>query len=212
MGAGCNPCSLTVKVTDSNNKSDTKPFSFAVYPALQITGGPLHQGEKGVSYGTVGLTAAGGKPGTHTWTLAGATGLGPTSGTGTTFTVSGTPTAAGTAVLTLTDQFNTVGVPQSATVFTNMVLTASPTPQCSKAAGPCTKTIGTLAGGYTLVSVGAGTPPGMSVSISGANVNISGPTTLALVQTYSFSVTVRDGCACTGNGTDVKTLSIQITL
>jgi hypothetical protein len=210
---------MTIKVTDSNNRTQTRTYSaFNIYPQLQITGGSLHQGEKGVTYGSVPLTATGGKPGTQTWTLTGSTGLGPASGSGTSFTVTGTPTAAGTAVVTLKDAFNTAGVPQSATIFTNIVLTANPTPQsCPKLGGVCTRTIGTLSGGtggYACAPTGcttSGAPPGMTVSVSGSSVIISGNPLTASIQTYTFTVNVRDGCSCTANGTDAKSLSLQIT-
>jgi hypothetical protein len=208
-----NPCSknLTVQVTDSNNRSATKAFGFTVYPALQITGGSLHPGEVGLAYGTVSVTATGGKLGTHSWTVLGGTGLTPTSGSGTSFSTGGAPTTDGTATLKLTDAFNTVGVTQSATIFKHILLTPSTLQQCSKTGGTCTKVIGTItlgSGGYALDSVSGVVPPGMTVTVVGSNVQISGNPLAALVQTYTFTVTVKDSLT----GKDPKSLQLQITV
>jgi hypothetical protein len=103
------------------------------------------------------------------------------------------------------------GVTQTATIFKHILLTPSTLQQCSKTGGTCTKIIGTItlgSGGYALDTVGAGVPPGMTVTVVGSNVQISGNPLTALVQTYSFTVTVKDSLT----GKDTKSLQLQITV
>ncbi len=99
--------SFTVQVTDSANTTATQPLSIAVAPAaLNISTSSLPGGTVGASY-SQGLSASGGT-GSYTWSVS--TGSLPAGlSLATTGTISGTPTASGTASFTVqvTDSANT---------------------------------------------------------------------------------------------------------
>ena len=196
--------SFTVQVTDSANTSTTKPLSIAVAPAaLNISTSSLPGGTVGASY-SQGLSASGGT-GSYTWSVS--TGSLPAGlSLATTGTISGTPTASGTASFTVqvTDSANTsttkplsIAVAPAALNITTSSLPGG-TVGASYSQG-LSATGGT--GGYTWSVSTGGLPTGLSLSATGT---ISGTPTAP--GTASFTVKVTDSA----DTSTTKPLSIAV--
>jgi endo-1,4-beta-xylanase len=118
--------SVTVQVTDSTGAAASAPFQWTITSGLTITNpGPQH-GTVGVPL-SIALTASDSNPAaTVTWSATGLpAGFSPviTPTSATTATISGTPTAAGTSVLTVTATDNT-----GASASVSFTLTIAPAP------------------------------------------------------------------------------------
>ena len=196
--------SFTVQLSDSANTSTTKPLSIAVAPAaLNITTSSLPGGAVGTPY-TQGLSATGGIGG-YTWsTISGSLPAGLSlSASG---SISGTPTAPGTASFTVqvTDGAN-------ASATKPLSITVNPPGLSITAAAPPPGTVGvayqqTLSatggtGPYTWSVTAGSLPPGLSLASNGA---IGGTPTAA--GTSSFTAQVTDSA----NATATQALSIAI--
>jgi large repetitive protein len=180
---------FTVKVVDANLASITKTFGITVAPApLSITTTSLSNGQIGVPYSQA-LQASGGS-GTYTWSIsAGALPAGlnlNASGH-----ISGTPTAPGTANITVKVTDTASG---SATRALSITIAAALT------SGGCPSATGVAGGTYSAtLSASGGTPPyvwtiasgqlppGLALSASG---QISG--TPSTAGSFNFGIKVSD--------------------
>ncbi len=178
----------------------TKPASPSPSSPLTISSAAFHDGEVGVAYGQVSLSASGGTP-PYTWTVSQGTlpgGLALDPGG----TVSGAPTAAGPASFTVqvTDASGTTAQASASSFKIAPALTAGYLPAC--AGGNCVAEVGCVpclaakAFGYVngglppySFSVTAGTlPPGAVLSGMALDGSFDGTG-----GTYNFEVTVTDG-------------------
>ena len=182
--------SFTVQVKDSSNTTATKGLSITVNAAtLVISTSSLPPVAVGAAYSQT-LTATGGTGG-NTWSLAsGALPAGLTLAAN--GTISGTPTAAGTATFTVQvkDSSNTTATKDlsiTVTAGTVVITTDALPPATVGAAYTATLTASGGAGGYVW-SLGAGSlPAGVTLAPNGTLTGI--PTTPG---TVTFSVQVKD--------------------
>jgi streptogramin lyase len=203
--ASAGTVTFTVNVSDSAGTVATKSFTILVNPALAITPS-LPQGTALTNYNQTLTVTGGGVPYALTVTgfSAGTTGLTSgsitTNATAGTFTINGTPLAAGAFTFTaaVTDSIGAV-LNKTYTVTINPALTITPTLPQGTAGASYLHTI-TVAGGstpyttFTVTGFSAGTT-GLSaaaVTVNAANntVVVSGTPTTA--GTLAFTVNVSD--------------------
>jgi hypothetical protein len=168
------------------------PFTVAYAPlSISPSNGALPGGQTNQTY-SLTLTASGGS-GNYSWSIAGEAGgldLGPPSGTGATFNLTGTPAVADSApglslMVTLTD--TTTGQQEQTTYLIPVISTLSMTPSATS--------IATIMGGFPSASfsVSGGQPP-YTFSIGGqpAGVTIGSGGSLAgsPIQSGTFNAVV----------------------
>jgi hypothetical protein len=196
--------SFTVQVTDSAGGAASATFSVLIQPALIILTTSLPDGEVGVAYSQT-LAAAGGSP-PYTWSVSAGSlpaGLSLNPATG---TISGTPTAAGTAGFTVTVG-DSLGGTSSASLAISVVpavaITTTSLPD-GTVATPYSATL-TASGGltpYTWSIVSGSLPAGLTLN---ASTGVISGTPLS-VGTSSFTVGVTDSLG----GTATRALTITI--
>jgi len=199
---------FTVQVKDAKNSTGTKSLSIAIAAATQppsITTTSLPGGTVSTAYSTT-LAASGGKS-PYTWSVtSGSLPAGLSLGS-TTGTISGTPTASGTAsfnVQVKDANNNTATKSLTLSVVAPLQVTTSSLPNGQ--VGSSYSAFLVASGGATPYtwSVSSGTLPG-GLTLSASSGQISGtPTTTG---TSSFTIQVKDS----GNSTATKALSFTIT-
>src|SRR5437773_942960 len=196
-GAASPSSVATPPSTPRSTPTTTRPTATPTLPPLAITPGTMPLGEVGIAYPTVSFAATGGKP-PYTWSInAGAPPPGITLASN---SVSGTPTAAGTAPFTIaaTDAAGHVATSaRSIVVQPALAVTGfcelSP---CSVEAG-CTAVCGDLGsqsggvGPFTYSPQGT-LPPGMALS----TLSLTGPFPAG---SYKFGVQVSDALGATAS-------------
>ncbi|MCC6464531.1 MAG: putative Ig domain-containing protein, partial [Planctomycetes bacterium] len=215
---------FSLAVSIANTDPDENPYTFTVSgtasgspsppPALDITTTSLPAGAVGTPYSQTVSSTGGTAP--YTWTLGtGAPpGLSLAAGTGSTVTFSGTPTMAGTYTFNITvsdssspAQSDTQGytitiaaAPAALDITTTSLpngqqsVVYSTTVDCTGGTAPFTWTLG------------AGAPPGLSLSGTGAGATLSGTPTAA--GTYTFNITVSDSASPAQSDTQSFTVVI----
>ena len=184
---------VRLTVTDSGGRTATVTFTWTVLTPVTAQAPGNQTSTVGTAITALTLTASGGSGG-YTWTDPGAT-LPPGLGISPAGSVSGTPTAAGTAAVRLTV---TVSGGRTATVtFTWTVLT----PVTAQAPGNQTSTVGTAitaltltatggSGGYTWTDPSRTLPAGLALSPTGT---VTGTPTTAGSATVRLTVTDSGG-------------------
>ncbi|RKY14729.1 MAG: hypothetical protein DRP63_08045, partial [Planctomycetota bacterium] len=122
---------VTISVTDANNKTAQKDFTLVIYPELQITTTSLPDGYEGQTGYSVTLAATGGT-GTYTWTMTSANLPANLTWDATTATISG-DIATGTAgnyplQFEVTDGIQTITANLTLTVHTQLQITTTSLP------------------------------------------------------------------------------------
>ena len=208
---------FTVRVQDAAGQSDQQNLSIAISlsNAPSITTSTLPGGTVGVAYGPATLQTTGGN-GTLTWTISVGTlppGLGIAPSTGSSVTISGTPTAQGTFPFTVrvTDSLG-----QSDTRALSITISAAAPPPNPPDIETTTLPDGTVSQAYSQqvqLKAGTGTAPfTWSVSAGTLPAGLTlGPTgviagTPTAAGTSTFTVEVRDA----GGLLDTQVLSIKI--
>lgn len=199
---------FTITATDSsgNNYQGQAAYSITVSAptiAVASTPDPLPQGTVAASY-SASFSASGGT-GPYTITLDSGTlpdGLSFAAGG-----ISGTPTEGGSFPIVIRAQDSTAGGTYSGTQNFTLIVDA-PTIVLSPAspltggtiAAPYTATVSASGGtaGYTFAVTSGSLPPGLSPSLVGGNLQISGTPTGA--GTYNFIVTATDSSTGGGSG------------
>jgi hypothetical protein len=187
-----------VKVTDSNNNSDSKPFAFQIYPILNSATASFHPGEAGFAYSPVTVSSTGGT-GSYSWSLVAPNGLSISSGG----VVSGQPAAAATTItVRVSDGIATKDTVFSVPIASQVGLTPATLTTHAKVGTAYSVTFvgagGT--GGYTGFTLTGGLPNGVTYN---STTHILAGTPLPLsAATYNFTITVRDNnvAACGGAG------------
>ena len=188
---------FTVKVTDRNSLFASQQFSLTIVSGLTITTPSLlPQGAANSPY-SVTLSATGGTA-PYTWTLAvGKLPAGLTLNE-TTGSISGTPTANGTATFSIqvTDHVNATATQQFAlTIGPGLVITSGstlPSGTLAKAYQPLTLAAVGGTQPYTWSLSSGSTPAGLSLSANGV---LSGTPTVA--GAFTFTVQVKDSVGAT---------------
>jgi hypothetical protein len=194
---------FTATVTDSSNRSASGALSIVVSPApLTITTSSLPAGTAGAAYSQT--VAASGGTGGYSWSVSGALPAGLSLSAG--GTISGTPTAAGTATFTVTVTDNSN---HSASGALSIVVNPAPIAittaslQAGMAGTPYSQTLAASGGtgGYAWSVSSGGLPAGLTLSAGGT---ISG--TPAAAGTTNFTATVTDSSSHSAS----KPLSITV--
>ena len=188
---------FTVKVTDRNSLFASQQFSLTIVSGLTITTPSLlPQGAANSPY-SVTLSATGGTA-PYTWTLAvGKLPAGLTLNE-TTGSISGTPTANGTATFSIqvTDHVNATATQQFAlTIGTGLVITSGstlPSGTLAKAYQPLTLAAVGGTQPYTWSLSSGSIPAGLSLSANGV---LSGTPTVA--GAFTFTIQVKDSVGAT---------------
>ncbi len=187
---------FTATVTDSASHTATATLSITVYSALTVTTTSLPSTDAGVAYAQT-LGAGGGSGTGYTWTVtAGAASLTAENlAISSTGAISGTPSAAGTASFTVQVK-DSLGNTASANLTIQVYAALTLSPPNSGVPGP-----GTVGGVYNssiAASGGSGTykwtitglpSDGLSATVSGGVVTITGTPTTATTVTFTASVT-----------------------
>jgi hypothetical protein len=212
---------FTVRVQDTAGQSDTQGLSITINLANPptITTTTLPGGTDGVAYGPTTLQATGGV-GTLTWTVSAGSlppGLSGLPSTGSTVTISGTPTTQGTFNFTVTV---TDSLGQSDTQALSIVINSAPPPPTPPEITTTSLAAGTVGETYSQTVEASGGTGGLTWSIvpgtgtlpSGLNLDpitgvISG-TPLLPGGESTFTVRVAD----TTGQDDSQALSITINL
>ena len=132
---------------------------------------------------------------------------------GTTYTISGTPSVSGTFNYTVTTSGTCASTTATGTIVVNPIQTITLTSGSSTPAAFCrnsplpTNIVYTIGGGATGASV-SGLPAGMSGSLSGSTFTISGTPTVS--GTFNYTVTTSGTCA-TATATGTITVAAQPT-
>jgi hypothetical protein len=198
-----------VQVTDSNGLTGAQDLSITIAAAPTITTtSPLPDGEVGIAYSQT-LQASGGSGTYTTWSITAGTlpdGLSLGSSTG---IISGTPTTATTATITVkvTDSLGGTGAENLSITIAAAptITTTSPLPD-GKVDIAYSQTLQASGGSgtYTTWSITAGTLPD-ELSLDSSTGVISGTPTTATTATITVQVTDSLG------GTGTQDLSITIT-
>jgi len=215
-GSPSGPTSISFKVTDTvAGISTTVSLPITVGAAISITpvAGALPEAYANAAYSSGNLTASGGSGTGYTWTVASGSSLPSwlslSATTGSTTTLTGTPTAAATAAnfsLKVTDSVgNTATIAYNVTVGAGISISpvTGTTLAEAYANSPYTSVPLTASGGngtYTWSVVSGSAPPSwMSLSAtSGSSVNLTGtPTAGANAATFGLKVTDTAGNSAT---------------
>jgi large repetitive protein len=180
---------FTVKVVDANSASITKTFGITVAPApLSITTASLPNGQTGVPYSQT-LQASGGS-GTYTWSIS-AGSLPAGLSLNASGHISGTPTAPGTANITVKVIDTASGSATRALSITiAAALTSGGCPPATGVAGGAYSATLTASGGappYVWTIASGQLPTGLALSASG---QISG--TPSTAGSFNFGIKVSD--------------------
>ena len=202
------PSSFTITATDSNSATASRPYSFAINPAVTVNPASLPNGTVGAAYSQA-VTASGGN-GSFTYSVSAGSlpaglSLNPSSGL-----LSGTPTSAATSsfTVTATDGNGVTGSrAYSVTIAAGIAVNPATLPSASVGT-PYTQTI-TATGGtgtYTFSVTAGALPAGLSLNPSTGAITGT-PTTAA---TGSFTITATDGNGATGSRSYTFTVNAGI--
>jgi hypothetical protein len=195
--------SPVVKALDSSGSNNQVAFSFRINPALAITTSTLPVGVVGTAYPNTGLAANFGGTGAYTWTVS--SGALPAGLNLDTFgNLTGTPTAAGSANVTIkvTDGYGAIAT-QAYTITINPVL-AIPAQTITQTTGNYFTQQLTSTGGsgsnQWLLSAGS-LPPGVGLGANGVLFGIT-----STVGSYNVTVRVSDSLGDVAS----RSLTLQI--
>ena len=195
---------VTIQVTDANNKTAQKDFTLVIYPELQITTTSLPDGYEGQTGYSVALTATGGT-GTYTWSLTSGTLPANLSWDATTATISG-DIAAGTAddyplQFQVTDGVQTITTNLTLTVHAQLQITTTSLDDATEE----------VVYSYTVQAPGgdrsnynwsvSGHPSWLSIDATTGE--LSGTPPAGSTGTYTFTVEVTDGQQTAGKQFDL---------
>ena len=180
-GATTGPISVT---TLSGTSTSSSSFTVNALPTAPIVG-VITQPTCALATGSVVLSDL---PSTGTWTLTRNPGNVPTSGSGTTATISNLP--PGSYTFTVTNSAGCIS-PSSA----NVVINAQP----ASPASPVQSVDCTLGFGHAVVTVTSPTGPGLEYSLDGGNYQAA--TIFSSVINGSHYLSVRNAAGCTTTGT-----------
>lgn len=197
---------VTITVVDATGLAAVEHRALEVNPPVTITtADPLPEAQVGVAHSTT-VTAAGGTP-PYSFT---ADGLPAGLAIDSAGSITGTPTAAGTAIVsvTVTDAiYATADRTYSLTVRSALAITGPASLPNGTAGTAWSSTSVTAGGGLAPYAFSAtGLPPGLTISAAGT---ISGTPTAA--GTYSIDVTVTDAASATATRTYTVTIAAAST-
>lgn len=203
---------FTVKASDGYGDSNTQAYSTVIsYSAVTVTPATPPTGYVGSVYTSTTLAATGGNAGPYNWTWIAASGssLPPGLNLSTGGVITGTPTAAGTYIVTAkaTDSASNSGsATLTITVKAGVSITTSTTLPTGYVGSNYSQQLAATGGsgtGYTwTVSSGSNLPGGLTLSAGGM---LSGPPTAA--GTPSFNLTVTDSVGNKASATFTMTIS-----
>lgn len=189
--------SVTVSVTDSKGVETTAPYSLTVVAKLAVSGTPTLSTRTEEPY-SAQFTATGGMP-NYTWVIEGTLPDGLTFANG---IISGTPspTAAGTYDGIIVSAVDTEGHVASRAPFTLTVI-QRPKFEVSGSFPGATSSV-SYSGSVSIVrgeepfsaSLASGSlPPGLSLSVSGRTITVTGTPTTPETSNYPFVLDIADG-------------------
>jgi Putative Ig domain len=200
--------SFTITATDSNSATASRPYSFAINPAVTVNPASLPNGTVGAAYSQA-VTASGGNGsftyGVSAGSLPAGLSLNPSSGL-----LSGTPTSAATSsfTVTATDGNGVTGSrAYSVTIAAGIAVNPATLPSASVGT-PYAQTI-TATGGtgtYTFNVTTGALPPGLALNPTTGAITGT-PTTAA---TSSFTITATDSNGATGSRSYTFTVNAGI--
>jgi hypothetical protein len=197
--------SFTVRVTDSNNNSISRPFTLPVTLAI-ITASPLPAGQVGVNYSQT-LAAVGGT-GTYTWSVSLGSLPGGLSLTPSTGVIAGQPATAANSNFTIQVQDgNRATATQPFTVTINPAASIQTLSPNSSNAGLSLQV--SVTGSYTHFVQGATVANfGPGIAVGGATVGQPGPVTVTGAASATAQIAI-SASAATGSQTVTVTTGAE---